>query len=124
MSKAEHKEISTSKRFDARRFRSSLRKQAQAINERNRVPGGPHYKEPSAIDQLRAKGFGVVESEGRAVIVTGPQIRFPKELMSDRLEKDTVAVRFDTPEIALKTLRDHERALAEDSFARIERSIR
>ena len=26
--------------------RANLRKEAQAINERNRVPGDPHYKEP------------------------------------------------------------------------------
>lgn len=30
-----------------KRFRSNLRKEAQAINERNRVPGDPYYKEKS-----------------------------------------------------------------------------
>ena len=29
-----------------KQIRSNLRKEAQAINERNRVPGDPHYKEP------------------------------------------------------------------------------
>ena len=29
-----------------KQIRASLRKEAQAINERNRVPGDPHYKEP------------------------------------------------------------------------------
>jgi hypothetical protein len=31
--------------FYARSFHSNLRREAQAINERNRVPGDPHYKE-------------------------------------------------------------------------------
>lgn len=32
-----------------RRFRATLRREAQAINERNRVPGDRYYKEPPAV---------------------------------------------------------------------------
>jgi hypothetical protein len=40
-----------------RRFRSNLRKEAQAINERNRVPGDPYYKEKSPRPGERIQKF-------------------------------------------------------------------
>ena len=38
-----------------KQIRASLRKEAQAINEHNRVPGDPHYKEPRATKKKEAK---------------------------------------------------------------------
>ena len=40
-----------------RRFRANLRKEAQAINEQNRVPGDPYYKEKSPRPGERIQKF-------------------------------------------------------------------
>lgn len=60
-----------------KQIRSSLRKEAQAINERNRVPGDPHYKEPRSTmttpstQERQSKQFWAVDDTWEVVFVTG-----------------------------------------------------
>ena len=47
----------------ATRLRATLRKEAQAINKRNRVPGDLYYKEPARAKEMKQDSTQIQEPE-------------------------------------------------------------